>query len=217
MKFFCKLFFAFIVFIVIASITSCFTHSSDVRETKIVVQPTTNIHVHISNDFSEIEKLNIINGILMWERATNRLISWQLSSLEDIMIRSSVEKTYYSTIEQRLVIFVKVSSQDDWVQNWDKEHEKRTLLGYCKRNPTNEIITLLLVEDRLNTNLIQTLIASHEFGHAMGLQHIKDKHSTMSEMPDLNTSCITNEDLFEFCEKYKCNYLLLTPFCNKNN
>lgn len=181
-------------------ISGCATRQSIPPRLESQGDPIIDVTVFISPDFGERERDNIINGILMWERATNGLITWKLQPFNPNITPNIGEK---NGVSHRAVLFKRATSQDEWVKKWDAEHSK-TLLGLCHGDGNSELVWLWLVEDRLSNSRAETIIAAHEFGHALGLDHIKDKASVMSEYYNRKVTCLTNADLEEFCDKHKC-------------
>lgn len=95
-----------------------------------------------------------------------------------------------------------------WVQEWDKAHEAShfKLLGRRSFEDADQTLaSIWLVEDRLYSDADKRVIGAHEFGHALGLSHIKDKRSVMSEFYNGATACLSQDDMVEFCNKFRCN------------
>lgn len=162
------------------------------------------VRVYVSPEFTSEERDNIVNGILMWERATNGLIVWHLMSFDP---KNPPPKPMGGVggVQQRSVMFRRAVSGDEWVQKWDAEHRPKMLLGLCQGNSLEETAWLWLVENRLNTPESESIIVAHELGHALGLDHVDDNDSVMSEFFHTSTRCLTLHDLKAFCEKHGCN------------
>lgn len=175
-------------------------------------RPIVDVRVYIAADFTERERANIVNGIMMWERATNGLVVWQLLPY-DPAHPPKKPAGVHDGVEERSVLFRRATSDDEWVKKWDAEHKPKTLLGLCQGDSLKELTWLWLVENRLSTPLAETIIASHEFGHAIGLDHIEDKASVMSEYHNPNVKCLTAHDLSEFCKKHHCDPNVTLPVC----
>lgn len=58
------------------------------------------------------------------------------------------------------------------------------------------------IETKLNFN--KNTVFSHEIGHAIGLSHIEDQNSIMSEFYSQNAFFFTQHDIKEFCKVYSC-------------
>lgn len=174
--------------------------------------PIIDVHVYVAPEFTERERANIVNGVLMWERATNGLVTWHLIAYDPAKPPPPPEGRV-DGVEHRSVLFRRATSGDDWVKKWDADHKPKTLLGLCQGDSLKELTWLWLVENRLTTERAETIIAAHEFGHALGLDHIEDKASTMSEFYNTSVQCLTVKDLQAFCKKHDCNATLMTPVC----
>jgi len=195
-------------------ISGCGAHRCPVPP-RLSVQgrPIVDVHVYVAPEFTERERVNIINGILMWERATSGLVVWHMLPY-DPAHPPPPPRGKHDGIEERSVLFRRAVSEDPWVVKWDADHApKKTLFGLCQGNSLKELTWLWLVENRLTTPEAETIIAAHEFGHAIGLDHVEHKDSVMSEFYNTATKCLSPDDLNEFCKKHGCNPALLTVAC----
>jgi len=173
------------------------------------------VRVYIAPEFSDSERSNIIEGILMWERATSGLIVWHLLPYESLSTNPP-HPADGSNENERAVLFRRAVSSDEWVLAWSAEHgHKKNLMGLCQGDSSTELAWLWLVENRLPTTVAEVVIASHEFGHALGLDHIDDKSSVMSEYYNNTVRCLSQHDLAEFCKKYGCDPTVLHETCMK--
>lgn len=175
-------------------------------------RPIIDVHVYVDYKFTERERDNIVNGILMWERATNGLIVWHMLPY-DVVMSPPPPRGMHDGIEERSVLYRRATSGDEWVKKWNADHKPRTLLGLCQGNSLKELTWLWLVENCSMTSETETIIVAHEFGHALGLDHIEDKASMMSKFYRTSTKCITVHDLQEFCKKHGCNPGGLVTVC----
>ena len=94
-------------------------------------------------------------------------------------------------------MFRRGSGNEPWVRAWDQEN-KRPLYGMCQGGSIHDVTALWLIEDRLVSINDQVIIAAHEFGHALGIDHIKEPGHVMSEFYDRRTTTITYEDVVAF-------------------
>jgi hypothetical protein len=176
-------------------------------------QSIIDVNVYIAPEFNERERANIINGIALWERATNGLIVWRLLPYAD----AKESKSSKEGVEYRSVLFKYASSFDDWVVKWDSENstkqKSKSLLGLCERSSSTDVIKLWLVENRLLSSKSEMIVAAHEFGHALGLDHVENVSSTLSESYNKDVNCISIHDLREFCKRYYCDATIMVPTC----
>lgn len=181
-----------------------------------------NVNVYIAKQFTENERTNIINGILMWQRATNSLLRWKLIPYDNTK-PLPLPAGRVDDVEERTVLFQRASSTDAWVIEWDAKHEDKKkpiaeqvmMLGVTQNgDDLGKVAKVWLVENRLTTDGLETITAAHEFGHAVGLDHVADKKSTMSKkVGEKDNKCITQHDLVEFCDKHDCNPNGLAEAC----
>lgn len=161
------------------------------------------VHVYIDPAFTKDEREHILDGMLMWERSTSGLVTYHLI---DKPI-TGIPPVYVEEggTQVRLVSFQRVTSEEEWVKKWDEEHKPKRLLGLMDPHPNQKVpMTAWLVEDRLKTPRAQTIVAAHEFGHTLGLDHIKDTSSVMSELHNEAVDHLTPHDLVALCDKYHC-------------
>jgi len=170
------------------------------------------VHVFIEPSFTDREYANIINGILLWERATNGAVTWQVSPFDSSSPPTFPRFQLFDGREHRYVLFRRASGDEAWVQKWDSDNS-RLLLGQCVGDPTKELATLWLVETRLPNPNAETMIAAHEFGHALGINHVDDTKSVMSELFDSTVRCLTSHDIRAFCNRHGCNFHRMKPSC----
>lgn len=194
-------------------VTGCSSHCPVPPRLAPQGKPIIDVHVYIAPEFTERERDNIINGILMWERATNGLIVWHLFPYDPKSPPPPPLGRLDDGSEQRSVLFRRALSSDGWIKKWDDDHKQRTLLGLYHGDSMSELAWLWLIENRLATPAAETIIAAHEFGHAIGLDHIEDKASTMSELYNSSVKCLTAYDLQEFCKKHGCDVTMMVKAC----
>lgn len=162
------------------------------------------VNVYVAPDFTDVEKSTIVNGMLMWERATRGLLSWHMYPYTGKRPNAHEAPNATYVLD---VVFHRAHSTDEWVKEWD-EANKHTLYGMYSDDE------IWLVEDRLRSVDTKTIVAAHEFGHALGLQHVDDKSSVMSRFYKTSTRCLTQHDLWVFCDRYTCLLPQMTTQCS---
>ncbi len=163
-----------------------------------------NVSVYISPEFSNREQMNIIRGIVMWEKAVNGSLTWQLQKFVPTLTIPA-PRGEYEGVQYRTVLFRRAVSNDNWVIAWQNRPENnRSLLGICQFDSLYEVSVLWLVEDRLKTETDEIVIAAHEFGHALGIKHIDDKSSVMSTYYVRSTKTLTKNDIDAFFNVHEC-------------
>lgn len=177
------------------------------------------VHVYVTDDFTLSEHANIVNGIMSWERATNGAIRWNTRVIAKDFIPDESPRLQLDGSRLLVVVFHKAKSDDDWVKRWDdnKKAEGIKLLGMCFGDYNTERSGAWLVIDRLTNNNSQTWVAAHEFGHALGLKHVKDPASMMSEFYNYTVQNETIHDIVEFCNVWKCDVSdIVAPMTSAN-
>lgn len=165
------------------------------------------VHVYVTDDFSLKEYSNIVNGVLLWERATHGMVTWKPQTIKLGEVPKEEPLVRPDGTQQLVVVFHKAHSSDEWVKHWDeKRHSKGsgTLLGMCFGSYSRERTRVWLVMDRLHSDNTMTWTVAHEFGHAIGLDHIDDKASIMSPHYNWRVKQQTAQDMVEFCRVWGC-------------
>lgn len=159
--------------------------------------------VFVASDFSEDERILLLSSIDMWSRATGDLIRWHV--VDHQLTRSPIQHANGPLLVN--VNCYRGQPDAPWVREWDGVHaaSRLKLLGRRSFDDSRQTLaSIWLVEDRLGDDNARRLIGAHEFGHALGLNHVKDKRSVMSEVYDGKTTCLSRDDLVEFCNKFGC-------------
>lgn len=179
------------------------------RVMSVVEAPIVTVKVYIAPGFSEREHVNIINGIVLWERATEGQVTWTLESSEP----NNYSPLFINGIRTLYVVYKRITPDDAHVKKWDKEHstaDNETIMlgqlsvGYADDGVPAVPMEVILVEGRLTTPRDEILIPAHEFGHVLGLGHVTQHESLLSERYGSTVQGITTEDLELFCRRYPC-------------
>lgn len=174
----------------------------------VVPREIVKVKVYVSPEFTEREHANIINGIAMWTRATDGLVVAEFVG----GVPASNSPQVVNGIKTLYVVYRRVTSNEPHVKLWDKDHENlvppaylvgQLIVGYVDGVPSVPM-EVILVEDRLSTSRDETLIAAHEFGHVLGLDHNETQGSLMSERYNDKVQRITHDDTDMFCKRYGC-------------
>jgi len=172
------------------------------------------VDVYVDSQFTDRERANIVNAITMWRRSLRGYMTWHVMDF-DPNVPPNPPVVSMDDLEKRVVVFHRASADADWVKEWDAKHvkEKTWILGNCQNSDRTKVIDIKLIESRLVNDDMETIIAAHEFGHAMGMDHVKDEASTLSAHYVPSNRCITPFDLNEFCDKHHCDVAGLVSSC----
>ncbi len=164
-------------------------------------QSMIDVRVYVSSEFTSQELANIVNGIMMWERATNGAMTWTVGVSPYDRLPEEFPRMQTDGTQRLVVMFHKANSSADWVKSWDNSKMlKGQLLGLCAGNHLVDRTSAWLVMDRLTDVRSQIWTAAHEFGHALGLSHVKDNVSLMSPLYSWKSDQQTGPDMTEFCK-----------------
>lgn len=182
------------VFVRIASFASILTSTNCV--TLVHRQPIdarVDVYVYL-DEFSEKERLEVVKGIMMWERATCGGVSWHIDGYID---DESVLSDRANHPKSLFAVFKKTTSHEPWVADWDSKNKSRELLGVMLGNP-HQVAVVKLVMDRLAGPNFLSVVTSHEFGHVLGLGHVADQQSVMNATVNRSLTTVSTVDLDEF-------------------
>lgn len=160
---------------------------------------THNFNVEIDSSFSQKETSIIKLAGHRWELATKNIIHFTFSNKKmNYHFNPSLELIEFtinnSKIDENNKIFLwNASSSDQRFMELENLIRIR-IVGLMSGS------YILLVPDRMDTlkDLERTTV--HEFGHLIGLAHTR----SIMNASDEDTFCITNVDMAQFCNIYKC-------------
>lgn len=160
--------------------------------------------VMISEDFSETDVLAIHEGIKMWERSARGLLTWEVKELTWDNIEEAKGAKRHGRC-QDLVVFELALGDSDRVKKHDADPDVKRTLG-IGRHVECGISRAWLVVERIHEWRTLKLVAAHEFGHAIGLDHVDEKGSIMYKSVGEGTrDCPSKGDAEEFCDRFDCN------------
>ena len=173
------------------------------------------VRVVLPSYFSEVEKLSVMDGLLEWDSAMNGALRLEfepepdaaLSRMTASMLVNDVWSKEFHTFGRSAwaegctheVFFVRVTSDDDVVVTKDRTHWLGWTVSACHRK------YVALVLDKLDTpGKFQNTVV-HEFGHALGMDHVLTKNvSVMYPYVGGETQCLTLVDRAVLCDLLGC-------------
>lgn len=158
--------------------------------------------VAFTDKVTESQKDSFIAGIQKWNDALPDGILWQ--EIDITHVASHKGKRVLGQCQSLIVVDV-IDSSAPLIVIRDKAHGGINTLGLTVWHPC-EITHVWIVRDRVVSRLDQVNIMAHEFGHALGLGHLKSKTSLMSEIYSAECrGCVTKMDAKELCYHIGCN------------
>ena len=156
--------------------------------------------LYIDRNFTEFERLAIIEAAEECEDVTNGIVQYeivQLPSCDPIAIENALFIVKISVDEPEVLI---TNNQDN------------ILAHYTSRKG---LPTIAIIANRIEDSQLKGVIM-HEIGHAIGLEHQPADEDigtlmypytqiTIDELTiDISTDVITKTDLIQFCKLYNC-------------
>ena len=176
---------------------------------------------YVSTDFNEFEFKDIFLAIKGWNYFLNSHPNLKFG--ENIEIFSNFDYEFHKNncdnknlniikIEKYVIDYYDVSSMFGNI-NLLGYTEPQQKIGDCK------LRNIFLIDYGFDSDLKLNNVVMHEIGHAIGLDHIKNNDSIMSEFYSPNTTFFTQHDVEEYCKHYYCdnkimNYLHITEEIN---
>lgn len=180
------------------------TPATDQTSAFKTLKATVSTSVYIDRGFSPDEVKQITNGIRLWEIALGGQLSWCRKLSTKDMLGCPQDSLDHPPRSQRAVIFRKTFSNTDQVKDWD-ESSGKYVLGMTVTPLLSIHRVAWLVADRMLDTKLWMLVAAHEFGHSIGLEHVNHLDSLMSEYIKADVlDGPTPYDVREFCVKLGC-------------
>lgn len=166
---------------------------------------------YVSSQFSEEELHSIFLSIEAWNYFLNSEPNLQLGSNVELYFDFDYEEIDSTCFDENTTIikFNKYLIQED---NIFSMLNNLNILGYTEINQKlgncnfrNITITdYNFVNEYVSINYKLQNVIMHEIGHALGLSHIEDENSIMSEYYSQTTTFFTQHDVEEYCKNYFC-------------
>ncbi len=155
------------------------------------------------------QRADIAIAIEKWNTALYGGIAWSEIPNTTDSLAMSMGRRFRGQC-QDVIVFDVVDDTDPRIAQRDAsfktdEHPEIKTLGLTSRSECS-LTFVWLVAPRLSNSRDFINVAAHEFGHALGLSHVKDETSLMNELYYSNVvkNCVTRSDVVELCENVGC-------------
>ena len=162
--------------------------------------------MHMDVDFTSEEREDLATSVGIWSRQTSGLAAiWLIYDLDfnDLIgLREHVFMDHHTV--------VRLTGNMRSVESADMEGGcKECVLGWMTEggihNAAHKPVHGAFVVDRLINQNRRIQVFLHEFGHALGLAHVPQRHAIMYESVVAGrVTCLKKPDLVEFCNVNNC-------------
>lgn len=159
-----------------------------------------NALVAFTDRVSDKQRLGVYQGIELWNVALEGGIALQETQV--YLLSKGTGRRSMGFCQPVILIDVIDSTHKDVIEH-DKEEGVVTLgLTFSHRCGITKVY---MVGDRVQDEDAFIAIAAHEFGHAMGLDHVREPTSLMNKYYSSYTAgCVTYADAKELCNRLDC-------------
>ena len=175
-------------------------HAPGVQRT---THPEVLAFVTVDDLFTSYDARAIVRGVTAWDRASNgHVVVNVVPSFDDVRRYVGIANgdRCIDVISVNLV-----TSLDRFVRYKDDLHPQSITLGFARYDRCS-VSNVWLVVDRLYDDDILSWVAMHEFGHAIGLNHTRDKDTVMFKtyLRSSSSRCLTRPDMDALCDMIGC-------------
>ena len=151
------------------------------------------IDILVTNEFNETQKKAVKDALKDWKKFTNNIVTYNVTY--DWIPAEKFNENIY---ENNYPITVwKKKWNDPSILNLQMKHSL-VADGFSIGN------FMIIVEVPENIEYRETYIVfKHEFGHTLGMEHIKDNYPALMNI-GANQGSLSKYDMIMFCSMYKC-------------
>lgn len=163
-------------------------------------------NVYADINFSDKERDILISALDEWNCSTNHIVN--------LVYMGRIDKEYSNGLNPDTDIFVKRTSESDPIVKYlDKgENGGMVVVGYFQdindeytpQDLHNLTARIYIVPSRVYDYGKYKSLFIHEFGHSIGLYHLKIEGTVMWPALDKASINLTKDDLINFCDLYHC-------------
>lgn len=192
---------------VLSFVTSCAAVNAPAvkKQAKAPHVKSTTYVLHVDDGFKPEDRAIIIDAFKEWERVTNGVVRFDVSSEPWNSDTGYVEEPEDGKCTYVAYVY-KTTSKGAVVRRIENGEEGVHVLGYTSSSCEGRRVAFVM--DRLSGKS-KTLrsVAIHEAGHLVGLDHIPvPKESIMFPSMNKAASCITELDAKQFCMIHDCDW-----------
>ena len=151
------------------------------------------------------QKLAIQQGMDIWSDALGGGITYHEIPNTANDLKMAAGHRFLGTCS-RVILYDIVKADDQRIVDEDKEkeNEHKQTIGLTYERPCG-ITLVLLVPERLKSHQDVVETAAHEFGHALGLDHVDSEGAIMHKTHSEKTKgCLLPDDAEELCDNLHC-------------
>lgn len=204
-----NMFFSFLFFLFF-SVACSFPQNPNIYAKVYAPRPVEKIITFISPDMDPHDIVKIHNSISAWQYSVGD--SGIIEILDPLPGKLSDIDDYISlcTNGNEKLIFIMNSTEEEYVKKINLLFGK--ILAYTIHLGRYSTCTLETIQffdikeinEYHNLDLNVFMVGIHEFGHALGMEHIDNKQSIMHKTYENGLTFLTQYDIEEFCRVYSC-------------
>jgi hypothetical protein len=165
--------------------------------------------VHISKDFSDLENELIEQALGEWQRATNGYVQFYT-------VREPNQTTILllpSSARAIKTVRIATATETAPIIRYIDNTLGSEITGYTDLfNLTKQpILTIYVVNARIDNIQEYRSMITHEIGHSMCLYHVFDMDTIMYPAYNGSSACLVVKDLQQFCDIYHCDPEKMAP------